>query len=45
VNTSLYFRHGFSAFSGVQNRLCLTGRSRGRQLLSRRFGNAKRGAP
>jgi hypothetical protein len=45
VNTSLNFRHGFSAFSGVQNRLCLTGRSRGRQLLSRRFGNAKRGAP
>jgi len=23
----------------------LTGRSRGRQQLSRRFGNAKRGAP
>jgi hypothetical protein len=45
VNTSLNFRHGFSAFSGVQNRLCLTGRSRGRQQLSRRVGNAKRGAP
>jgi hypothetical protein len=45
VNTSLNIRHGFSAFPGVQIGLCLTGCSRGRQQLSRRFGNAKRGAP
>jgi hypothetical protein len=33
VNTSLNFRHGFSAFSGVQPGLCLTGRSRGTSML------------
>jgi hypothetical protein len=33
LNTSLDFRHGFSAFSGVQPGLCLTGRSRGTSML------------
>lgn len=45
LNIQFNTQLSFSAFSGVQNRLCLTFRSRGRQQLSRRFGYAKRGAP
>jgi hypothetical protein len=45
ANNPLNFRHGLSAFLAFKAVIRLTGRSRGRQQLSRRFGNAKRGAP